>query len=203
MWKAILAGTAALAIVGSTLAIAQQRPGAGDGNRRGPATVEDMRAFGDARLAALRAGLVLNAEQQKHWPAFEEAARAMQQLRFDRINTFREARRNRDGDPKRVAPAERMRQKATRMSESGAALRKLADAMGPLYDSLDDAQKRRFAALSRMGGPRAGQGRFQRGGRDGGFQRCGRDGGPGWQQHRGQRRTDGGPEGAMPSAPTL
>ena len=52
--------------------------------------------------------------------------------------------------------------------------------MGPLYQSLDDAQKRRFAVLARMGGPRGGQpGRFQRG----------RDGGPpAW--HRGQRRTD-------------
>ena len=196
MWKAVLAGTTALAIAGSTVVYAQQQRGdRQDGPRRGP-TIEDMRAFADARLAALRAGLSLNAEQQKHWPAFEEAARAMQQLRIDRATTMRQARQEsgKQGGAERRAldPAERMRQQAARMTDTGAALRKLADAMSPLYQSLDDAQKRRFAALSRMGGPRGGQpGRFQRG----------RDGGPpSW--HRGHHRTDAAPDGTGPGAPT-
>ena len=38
------------------------------------------------------------------------------------------------------------------MADSGAALKKLGDAMDTLYKSLDDNQKRRFAALGRMGG---------------------------------------------------
>ena len=38
------------------------------------------------------------------------------------------------------------------MTDTGAALQKLADATDPLYKSLDDNQKRRFAMLSRMGG---------------------------------------------------
>ena len=77
MWKAVLAGTTALVIAGSTVVYAQQQRGnRQDGPRRGP-TTEDMRAFADARLAGLRAGLSLNAEQQKHWPAFEEATRTM------------------------------------------------------------------------------------------------------------------------------
>ena len=45
MWKAILAGTTALAIAGSTLVYAQQRSGRPDGMQRGP-NIEDMRAFG-------------------------------------------------------------------------------------------------------------------------------------------------------------
>ena len=195
MWKAVLAGTTALAIAGSTVVYAQhQRVNRQDGPRRGP-TIEDMRAFADARLAGLRAGLVLNAEQQKHWSAFEEAARGMQQLRIERVNTMRQARQDRKmggAERRTLDPAERMRQQAVRMTESGTALRKLADAMTPLYQSLDDAQKRRFAVLSRMGGPRGGQpGRFQRG----------RDGGPpAW--HRGHRRTDAAPEGTELGVPT-
>lgn len=195
MWKAVLVGTTALAIAGSAVAYAQQQRGnRQDGPRRGP-TIEDMRAFADARLAGLRAGLSLNAEQQRHWPAFEEAARTMQQLRIDRANAMRQTRQEggKKGGAERRAldPAERMRQQAARMTDTGAALRKLADAMTPLYQSLDDAQKRRFAVLSRMGGPRGGQpGRFQRG----------RDGGPpAW--HRGQRRTDATPEGTEQNAP--
>src|SRR5438445_13781147 len=77
MWKPILAGTTALVIAGSTFVYAQNRQ---DGARRWQPTVEDMRAFGDARLAALKAGLVLSAEQEKNWPAFEQAARDFQKL---------------------------------------------------------------------------------------------------------------------------
>jgi hypothetical protein len=163
MWKAVLAGTTALVIAGAAVAQAQpQRDGRQDGGRRFQPTIEDMRAFADARLAALRAGLTLTAEQQKHWPAFEQAARTLQKLRIDRIAAMRAARR--DGQARTRDPVERMRQRAARLSETGAALKGFADAMGPLYASLDDAQKRRFAILRRMTGPRLGPGqRFRRG----------------------------------------
>jgi len=175
MLKAVFAATAAVTIAASTAAYAQ-RDGRSDGARRWQPTTEDIRAFQAARLAALRAGLVLNAEQEKHWPAFEQAMRALQQQRLKRITAMRAARR--EGRPAVDDPAERMRQRAVRLSESGAVLKQLADATDPLYRSLDDAQKRRFAILSRTAGPRGGM-----------WQRRGRDGGePGMQ--RGQRRTD-------------
>jgi zinc resistance-associated protein len=143
----------------------------------------DMRAFQAARLAALRAGLALNTDQEKHWPAFEQAMRELQQLRLNRITAIRDARR--EGSQPVVDPAERMRQRATRLSESGAVLKRLADATEPLYSSLDDAQKRRFAILTRTEGPR------------GGWQRRGREGGePGMQ--RGPRRTDAAPNDVAP-----
>src|SRR5207237_699686 len=53
-------------------------------------------------------------------------------------------------------PVERLRQRATAMSEAGAALKKLADATDPLYKSLDENQKRRFAILNRVTGPNRG-----------------------------------------------
>jgi LTXXQ motif family protein len=102
-------------------------------------------------VAALRAGLVLSAEQEKHWQAFEQAVNELQQLRLSRITARREARR--DDSRRSFDPAERLRQRATRMSETGTVLKKLADATDPLYRSLDDAQRRRFAVLSRMMGP--------------------------------------------------
>ena len=154
MWKPIVAGTAALVIVGSTLVLAQNRP---DGARRWMPNLEDMRAFGDARLAALKAGLALSAEQEKNWPAFEQAARDFQKLRLDRLRAGVDARRDcrsRSNDARgndTRDPVARMQERATAMAESGAALRKLADATGPLYGSLDENQKRRFGVLSRMG----------------------------------------------------
>jgi hypothetical protein len=70
-------------------------------------------------------------------------------------------------------PVERLRQRATALSETSAALKKLADATDPLYKSLDENQKRRFAILNRLAGMgRAGlRGREGRGG--GGMRRWG------------------------------
>ena len=182
MLKAVVAATAAVTIAGSSFAYAQPQ-GRQDGSRRWQPTTEDMRAFKAARLAALRAGLALNTDQEKHWPAFEQAMRELQQLRLNRITAIRDARR--EGSQPVVDPAERMRQRATRLSESGAVLKRLADATEPLYSSLDDAQKRRFAILTRTEGPR------------GGWQRRGREGGePGMQ--RGPRRTDAAPNDVAP-----
>jgi hypothetical protein len=174
MWKGLVAGTAVLAIAGTSLVYAQQR-GGHEGGRwqgRGQLNIEDMRAFGEARLAALKAGLILNAEQEKNWPAFEQAAREVAKLRVDRVSAMRNA-------PPAVDPVERLRRRATAMSDTGAALKKLAEATDPLYKSLDEGQKRRFAMLSHLGGRAHGE-------QDG----WNREGGHHW----GPRRM-GGPEG--------
>lgn len=152
MWKAALAGTAALTIAGSTLVYAQQRGPRPESFRRGPPSAEEVQAFANARLAALRAGLSLTPEQQANWPAFEEAARELQKLRLDRIHAMIEQGRN--PQPQSTDPAERMRSRGAAMADMGAALKKLADAVDPLYKSLDDNQKRRFGVLSRLGDPR-------------------------------------------------
>src|SRR5262249_28827601 len=120
MWKAIVAGTAALAIAGTSLVYAQQRSGR-DGMmmQRFQRNAEDLRAFGEARLAALKAGLVLTPEQEKNWPAFEQAARDYGKLRMDRLAALRSGTASDD-------PVERLRQRATAMSEAGAGLQKMA-----------------------------------------------------------------------------
>jgi hypothetical protein len=145
MWKLVIAGASAVVIAGSSFVYAQNRE---QGSRSQP-RMEDARAFADARLAALKAGLALTPDQEKNWPAFEQAARDFQKLRLDRLREGVEARRN--GRSRSNDPVARMEERATALSESGAALKKLADATGPLYNSLDDNQKRRFAILSRLG----------------------------------------------------
>ena len=144
MWKTVLAGTAALALVGSSLVYAQQ-----GGPDRGPRgwrpSAEDVSAFGDARIAAVHAGLKLNAEQEKNWPAVEAALRDLAKQRSERFTARASADRPKD-------PIERLNLRADQMTQTGAALKKLADAAGPLYKSLDDGQKHRFGALIRMGG---------------------------------------------------
>src|SRR5215467_8274686 len=148
MWKAVVAGTAMLAMAGASAVYAQRAFGP-DGSRRWQPTMEDLRAFGEARLAALKAGLTLTPEQEKNWPAFEQAARDWAKVRIERRTAMRNA-------PATDDPVERLRQRATSLSETGVALKKLADATDPLYKSLDENQKRRFAILNRLTGPDRG-----------------------------------------------
>ena len=76
---------------------------------------------------------------------FEQAARDFSKLRVDRRIALRSTPPSND-------PVERLRRRATAMSDTGAALKKLADATEPLYKSLDENQKRRFAVLNRLNG---------------------------------------------------
>src|SRR5262245_28523307 len=117
MWKAIVAGTAALAIAGTSLVYAQRGRDRDEGRDRGRPSTEDFRAFGEARLAGLKAGLTLTPEQEKYWPAFEQAARDVGKVRLDRMNAMRNA-------PASDDPVERLRRRATALSESGEALKK-------------------------------------------------------------------------------
>jgi hypothetical protein len=148
MWKTALAGIVALSISGANLAFAQQSSRT-DAPRWQP-SAEDSAALADARIAALRAGLKLSAEQEKHWPAVEAAIRDLAKERAER----REARRNArsaDNPAPRPDAIQRLRRGADAMTARGAALKKLADAAEPLYGSLDEGQKQRFAILMRMG----------------------------------------------------
>ena len=55
MWKAVLALTVAALVSGSGLALAREMSDREDGGRWQPST-EDIKAFTDARIAALKAG---------------------------------------------------------------------------------------------------------------------------------------------------
>src|ERR1700752_3754926 len=129
MSKFWIAGVAALAIAGSTAVYAQHHRHWGQ-MRMAP---EDRAAFVDARIAAVHAGLKLNADQEKLWPPVEAAVRDFAKLRIDRAN----ARMNAPADAAKADdPVARLRERADTMATSAAAMKKIADAADPLYKTL-------------------------------------------------------------------
>src|SRR5580658_10185878 len=106
-------------------------------------TAEDRAAFLDAHIAALKAGLELTADQAKNWPPLESAMRDLAKERADRFAAWQAQREQ----AQELNPVDRLTQASERMSARSADLLKLAAAARPLYDSLDDSQKRRFAML--------------------------------------------------------
>ena len=82
MWKAVLAGTTALAIAGTSLVYAQKSSDDFQRTQRWRPGAADIAAFGDARIAALHAGLKLTAEQEKLWPPVEAALRDLAKQRW-------------------------------------------------------------------------------------------------------------------------
>ncbi len=171
MWKTVLAGTTVLAVAGASFAYADQGPRGDQGHGWHHAhhwrmSAADINAFADARIAALKAGLELTPEQAKNWPAVESAMRDMAKQRADRVAARQNAQKPAD-------PIARLGQRAEAMEQRGAALKKLASAAAPLYQSLNDAQKHRFMVLARLAGPRFGHGHW------GGHR--------GWRSHEGFR----------------
>ena len=167
MLRPILAATAIAAIAGSTLVYAQQRGHDGIGpraERHHPVSASDLAAYTDARIAALKAGLELTPDQQKNWPAFEQALRDLAQLRVQRIEARQARMQQRDTqqpgatpeqDQGQRSPFDRLASRAERMAKASAALKKVAEAGAPLYQSLTDEQKARFKTLARVLRPHA------------------------------------------------
>jgi hypothetical protein len=142
MKKLLLAGVAALAIAGSSAVYAEHDQWSHEHEhqhmRMSP---EDRAAFADARIAAVHAGLKLNADQEKLWPPVEAAVRDFTKMRIDRANARMNTQQPED-------PVSRLRQRADNMAATSAALKKIADAADPLYKTLDEGQKRRLAILT-------------------------------------------------------
>jgi hypothetical protein len=184
MKKVFLAGVAALAIAGSTVAYAQNRQWFHEHMHFSP---EDRAAFADARIASVHAGLKLTADQEKLWPPVETAVREFAKLRIDRANARANAK---PADPQKPEdPVARLRMRADNMAATAAVLKKIADAADPLYKTLDDGQKRRLAVLTHHGHRGGGHGWRERG-----MDRGGEDGDRGFD-HGGQGRGGrGGPE---------
>jgi hypothetical protein len=156
MWKFLTALTAALGIASTSFLYAEQSSfpyaeqlSGSDEGQLWQHDVEDLHEVDEAGLAVLRTGLMLTPDQTRNWPAFEQAARDFGKQRIDRRMTMRSAAPAPD-------PVERMRRRATAMSDTGAALKKLADATEPLYKSLDENQKQRFRSMQSPDWPRPG-----------------------------------------------
>jgi LTXXQ motif family protein len=186
MIKPVIAATALIALAGSSFAYAQYGYGGERGSGGGPQVVQhhrlsaaDVSAFADARIAALKAGLELTPDQTKNWPPFEQAVRDLVQLRIQRIQAMQNSA---DQNQPAPTPFDRLSRRADAMAKRSVALKKIADAGAPLYQSLNDEQKSRFVVLARMLRPHHHMQRFGQG--------YGR-GGDGWRQHDGMQDNEG------------
>jgi hypothetical protein len=117
----------------------------------------DLNALTDARVGIIKAALQLTPDQEKYWPAVEEAIRARaknRQVRLERVAKLS------DSSPLDVAgernPVELMQRRAEILGQRAADLKKLADAWEPLYKTLTPDQKKRmaFATYAAMRGIR-------------------------------------------------
>ena len=139
MLKNIVLGAAALTLLATVAVVAQQRSGNRDFMHR--LIAEDRAALVDARVAELHAGLHLSADQEKLWSGFEQAYRDVATIRSERGDRRREATSD---------PIARAQHSSEEFAARSAALKRYADSAAPLYQTLDDGQKQRFAMLSRI-----------------------------------------------------
>jgi len=109
----------------------------------------DLNSLTDARVAMIKAALQLTPDQEKYWPAVEEAIRTRaknRQARWERLAQLR------DTSPLEALhernPVELMQRRAESLSQRAADLKKVADAWEPLYKTLSEDQKKRMAFVT-------------------------------------------------------
>ena len=170
MRKRVLTSLAAVALAGSAFAY-NAFAAAGDAPDGPRMEGTDDRGFMlDANLAGMKAALQLTPDQEKLWAPFEFAVRDAVKARGDEMREMRERMRD-DGRP---SPTDRvMNEISDRLAKASSELKLVADAAKPLYDSLDETQKRHFGPLLRPcvrrrrheggleGGPRRPRGHAQ------------------------------------------
>src|SRR5689334_17741254 len=83
MLKTISAGMTALAVVAASSLAYGQGPSGGSGSPT--VTAADLNALTDARVAIIKAALQLTPDQERYWPAIEEAIRARAKDRITRL----------------------------------------------------------------------------------------------------------------------
>jgi hypothetical protein len=150
MWKPVIAATAALALIGSTLVYAQQ---SGGGGKR-QVNPDRYAKTANARIAAIKAGLELTPDQAQKWGPYQQALQDLVQFRVQRMQARQAAQQAAQGNaqPKKggADPFARLSRRADAMTQSAPLVKKMADAGEPLYQSLSDAQKGRFKMLTRL-----------------------------------------------------
>lgn len=139
MRRTLLAPLAAALMLGA-LGSAQAQ----DRGTRPQAAQAVAKALAERKIEIVKTTLGLTPEQQKLWPAVEDAIRSRATMRINRISKL-VALRDSDKD---VSPIEMMKIRADALANKATELKKLADAWQPLYATLDSNQKDRLAFLA-------------------------------------------------------
>lgn len=115
------------------------------------ATINQIIAREDARIAQLKANLRLADDQQDDWNRFEAALKDISRKRAERSIRVREEQDKRDAekDGKPLTHAEALRRHADALAFRAEEIRALADASEPLSGKLNDTQRRRVDELIR------------------------------------------------------
>jgi hypothetical protein len=149
MLKIAVVGSTLIVLSATTLAHAQA-PFRDAAERRSAA---DLSTLTDARVNIIKAALQLTPDQEKYWPAIENAIRQRAKDRQARLAGVAQT----VGERSDTSPVEAMRdrnpidfmhRRADAMAKRSADLNKLADAWQPLYQTLTPDQKRRMGLLA-------------------------------------------------------
>jgi hypothetical protein len=110
-------------------------------------TVSQLMAYDEARIARFKADLRLKPDQEKLWSKLESTLKDISKRRAERVIAQKDEHDKRKDAPTAV---ERLRLDADAMAEHAANMKKIADAAEPLFDKLDDQQKRRLTRIIRQ-----------------------------------------------------
>jgi hypothetical protein len=116
-------------------------------------SASEQATLADARIAIVKAVLQLTPEQEKRWPAIEEAIRARSAGRQARLASIA-ARVNELRDRNVIEilrdrnPVEFLNRRAAALAQRSAELKRLADAWQPLFDTLSQDQRRRLGLVA-------------------------------------------------------
>jgi hypothetical protein len=108
----------------------------------------DLNALTDVRVNTIKAALQLTPDQEKYWPAVEDAIRTGSKNRQARLERRAQLRESTTGTAQERNPIELMQRRADSLAQRSADLKKLADAWEPLYKTLSPDQKKRMAFVS-------------------------------------------------------
>jgi hypothetical protein len=146
MKRTLVAALATAFVATSAFAIAAEDNQQSSRAERMQHWAADRETMMDAKLAGMKAGLALTADQEKLWNPFESAVKDADKSRMDAMGEMMRMR----AQGEHMSPIDHLEAMADRLSQGATNVKKIADAAKPLYDSLDESQKHKFGMLGRM-----------------------------------------------------
>ena len=146
MKRTFVAALATVFVATSAFAIAAEDDQQSSRAERMQQWAADRETMLDAKLAGMKAGLGLTADQEKLWGPFESAVKDADKSRMDAMGQMMRMR----AEGERMSPIDHLEAMADRLSQGATNIKKIADAAKPLYDTLDESQKHKFGMLGRM-----------------------------------------------------
>jgi hypothetical protein len=146
MKRTFVAALATVFVATSAFAIAAEGDQQSSRAERMQQWAADRETMLDAKLAGMKAGLGLTADQEKLWGPFESAVKDAGKSHIDAMGQMMRMR----AQGERMSPIDHLEAMADRLSQGATNVKKIADAAKPLYDSLDESQKHKFGMLGRM-----------------------------------------------------